>query len=487
MQLPPNFISSIQSLLKEETGTFLASLSDNAPVSLRVNPLKNKRNPLSLSSENEKVKWSDVGYYLQNRPSFTFDPFFHAGYYYVQEASSMFIEYIVKQLIDQPVCALDLCAAPGGKSVSLLSALPEGSLLVSNEIVRQRANVLAETITKFGNPNTIVTNNAPKDFAKLPSFFDLMVVDAPCSGEGMFRKDETAIREWSLDNVKMNALRQREILRDAWTSLKPNGILVYSTCTFNLTENEENARWIAEELGADFVSIQIDEEWGIASAFGSDSVGYRFFPYRTKGEGLYVTVLRKTTRHCENDRHCGLDPQPLRIRNIHKISGLRVKPANNVRRSETESMTSNDNFRSFLKNPETFDFIENDNRIFAFPKTHSKTFFTLLERLKTISAGVELGERKGKDTIPSHALAMSSELDENAFPKHEISYKQAIAYLRKEVIVLDDAPLGFVLLTFNNEPIGFVKNLGNRANNLYPSEWRIRSGYLPEEEVVVFS
>ena len=465
MQLPPDFISSIQPLLREDTETFLSSFSEETPVSIRLNPLKNKRNFLSFSAENEKVKWSDVGYYLQKRPSFTFDPLFHAGYYYVQEAASMFIEHIVKQLIDNPVRALDLCAAPGGKSVTLLSALPEGSLLVCNEIIRQRANVLAETMTKFGNPNVVVTNNAPKDFAAFPQFFDVILVDAPCSGEGMFRKDEVAVQEWSLANVQMCAVRQREILRDVWTALKPNGILVYSTCTFNKIENEENAQWIAHELGAEFVSVKTETGWGISPAFDNETVGYRFFPHKTKGEGLFVTVLRK--------RHCELDPQPQktkRLRNSSRFIGI------------NSAMTSH----SFLKNSETFDFIEENNRFFAFPKTHSETLFSLREQLKTLSAGIEIGERKGKDFIPSHSLAMSTESCFDAFPKCEIAYEQAIAYLRKEAVVLNNAPKGFVLLTFKNEPIGFVKNLGNRANNLYPQEWKIRSGYLPKEGTEVF-
>jgi 16S rRNA C967 or C1407 C5-methylase (RsmB/RsmF family)/NOL1/NOP2/fmu family ribosome biogenesis protein len=465
MQFPTDFVSSIRSLLCEETEVFFTSLAEETPVSIRLNSLKNRRNPLSFSSKNEKVKWSDVGYYLPNRPPFTFDPLFHAGYYYVQEAASMFVEQVVKQLIDEPVYVLDLCAAPGGKSVTLLSALPEGSLLVSNEIIRQRANVLAETMTKFGHPNSIVTNNAPKNFVDFPHFFDVVLVDAPCSGEGMFRKDEVAVQEWSLANVQMCAVRQREILRDIWDTLKPGGLLIYSTCTYNLLENEENARWISRELGAEFVSVKVEKEWGISSAFDDETVCYRFFPHKTKGEGLFVSVLRKN----DNARHCDAESSLAFPQSSQKVRRLRVKPA----------MTNCENLRLFLKNPGSFDFIEENNRIIALPKEHSETFFSLRERLKIIAAGIEIGERKGKDFIPSHSLAMSMEFHFDAFPQYEVSYEQAIAYLRKEVILLNDAPIGFVLLTFKNEPIGFVKNLGSRANNLYPQEWRIRSGYLP--------
>ena len=458
MQLPADFISSIRSLLREETDIFLASLSDETPVSIRLNLLKNRRNPLSFSVENEKVKWSDTGYYLTKRPSFTFDPLFHAGYYYVQEAASMFVEQVVKQLIDKPVRALDVCAAPGGKSVALLSALPKGSVLISNEIVRQRANVLAETMTKFGNLNSIVTNNTPKDFAAFPHFFDLLLVDAPCSGEGMFRKEAVAVQEWSPASVKVCAVRQREILRDVWMALKPNGLLIYSTCTYNLAENEDIAHWIADELGAEFVSLNVEKEWNISSAFNRSTICYRFFPHKTKGEGLFVAMLRK------NDKQTHL--------------------SNKNRKKSLPFLKNDAAFRLFLQNPDSFDFAEENNRLIALPKQHSEAFFLLRERLNILAAGIEIGERKGRDFIPSHSLAMSTGLRLGAFPQYEVSYKQAIAYLRKEAIVLSDAPKGFVLLTFKNEPIGFVKNLGNRANNLYPLEWRIRSGFLREESGV---
>ena len=459
MQFPPNFLSSVKTLLKEEASVFLSALEEESPTSIRLNPLKSKRNPLLFSLETEAVKWSDFGYYLAERPSFTFDPLFHAGYYYVQEAASMFVEYVAKELIKQPARCLDLCAAPGGKTVSLLSALPEGSLIVSNEIIRQRANVLAETITKFGSPNVVVTNNAPKDFAVFSQFFDVILVDAPCSGEGMFRKDEVAVQEWSSSNVSMCATRQKEILRDVWAALKPGGLLIYSTCTYNTAENEENARWIACELGAEFVSVEIKREWGISSTFDNETVGYRFFPHKTKGEGLFVTALRK----------------------LSSEEGRKQKKNTTVSFLKDASI-----YHSFLKNPENFDFFEQNNRVTALPKGHSETFLLLCQRLKCISMGIDLGERKGNDFIPSHALAMSAECSREFFSKYEISYPQAIAYLRREAIVLENAPKGFLLLTFKNEPLGFVKNIGTRANNLYPPEWRIRSGYLPETIPEIF-
>ena len=458
MPLPAEFISSIQSLLGEESELFLASLHEDAPTSIRINPFKNK------SSQNipyEEVAWSQYGYYLENRPAYTFDPLFHAGYYYVQEASSMFVEYIVRELIHEPCVCLDSCAAPGGKSVSILSALPEGSLLVSNEIIRSRANVLAENITKFGHPNSVVTNNAPKDFQKLSNFFDMILVDAPCSGEGMFRKNEVAVKEWSPANVRMCAARQQDILRDLWDSLNFGGYLIYSTCTYNVQENEENAAWIADELGAEFVKLDVPKEWGITPSLQNDVTAYRFLPHKTKGEGLFVSVLRKK----DND------------------AALNKSPKNQKRKDSVKDVSA---FTSLLQNHEDFVFTQKDNRVTTLPASWENEMLQLESNLKILSSGIELGEFKGKNFTPAHQLAMSVNLAGEAFPRAELTYEQALSYLRCEAISLDDALVGFVLVTYKNIPLGFVKNLGNRANNLYPKEWRIRSGYNPEKSILIF-
>lgn len=457
MPLPAEFISSIQSLLGEETEYFLAELGKDAPTSIRLNPFKNN------STQNiiyEKVEWSKFGYYLPDRPAFTFDPLFHAGYYYVQEASSMFVEYIVRQLIHEPCVCLDSCAAPGGKSVSILSALPEGSLLVSNEIIRSRANVLSENMTKFGHPNSVVTNNAPKDFQKLPNFFDMILVDAPCSGEGMFRKDEVAVKEWSPANVKMCCARQRDILQDVWDSLKPGGYLIYSTCTFNMSENEDNARWIADELGAEFVDIEVPKEWRITTSLRKDVVAYRFLPHKTKGEGLFVSVFQKTSDDCIGERK------------NKKQNGI-VEP------KDKSDLTP------LLTNSEKFIFTEQNNIITALPRLYADKMMTIKNSLNVLSMGIRIGERKGKNFIPAHQLAMSIELSPDYFPRVELGGEEALAFLRTESITLQDAPIGYVLVAYQGCPLGLVKNLGNRANNLYPKEWRIRSGYVPEKLVKV--
>mgnify|MGYP006324631289 CR=1 FL=1 len=468
MNLPADFVKSINLLLGTEVNTFLEALQENAPVSIRLNPFKRTRNPIEFLSQTEPVLWSQHGYYLKERPSFTFDPLFHLGYYYVQEASSMFIEHIVRQLISDSVNCLDLCAAPGGKSTSLLSSLPEGSLLVSNEIIRQRANILSETMVKFGNPNSVVTNNDPNDFAALPNFFDLILVDAPCSGEGMFRKDEVAINEWSAQNVNMCKERQKNILNDVWASLRPGGILIYSTCTYNTSENENNALWATSVLGAEFTEVEVELEWSITKSYNDKVEAYRFFPHKTKGEGLFVTVLRKngtdesyqTTLSYKNTKKNKKHFSPF-IKDISYYEGL-------------------------INNSTTYDYVDLENRIIALPKKHSSTLLSLKEMLKVVSMGIELGEIKGKNFIPSHALAMSNDLNMSAFVNYELSYNEAIAFLRSEAISIPDAPKGFILLTYKKEPIGFVKNLANRANNLYPHAWRIRSGHLPQSSIFIF-
>ena len=457
MQLPPEFVADISSLLKDEAESFIASLQKEAPTSIRLNPAKTARNPMAFSESVDPIAWSRWGYVLKNRPAFTFDPLFHAGYYYVQEAASMFIEHIVRNVIHKPAVCLDLCAAPGGKSLAMLSSLPERSLLVSNEIVRQRSNILAETITKFGSPYVVVTNNTPADFAQIPHFFDLILVDAPCSGEGMFRKDETAICEWSPANVAMCAARQKEIVRDAWPTLKPGGILVYSTCTYNRCEDEDNARWIAAELNADFMEIPIKSEWNISPSFDDRVNGYRFFPHKTSGEGFFVTVLRKSMDDFPDSRYDRLLPKTksfVPLKDVGSISPM-------------------------LNSFECFSFFQRDQSIVALPIDHADEMQYLMTHFKVVSAGIELGQQKGKSLVPSPALSLSIYLDKTFFVRCEVSLPDAIAYLRGQAIHLADVPLGIVLLTYKNEPIGFVKNIGNRANNLYPNEWRIRSGYLP--------
>ena len=293
MELPASFIDYTRALLGDEEYTELVTaLESEQPVSIRLNPLK----PFGFQSGESAVPWCTSGFYLKERLTFTFDPLFHAGCYYVQEASSMFVEQALRQYAgEEPAVMLDLCAAPGGKSTHVRGILPENSLLVANEVIRNRSQILAENLTKWGHPDVVVTNSDPSDFTPLEEFFDVILTDVPCSGEGMFRKDPVAVSEWSSENVEICRQRQRRIISDIWPCLKPGGILIYSTCTYNTKENEENVRWIKDEFGAEVLPLDVAEDWNITGNLlqGERFPVYRFLPHKTKGEGFFLAVLRK--------------------------------------------------------------------------------------------------------------------------------------------------------------------------------------------------
>lgn len=461
MNLPEQFVNRTKSLLKEEWNAFLQSIEDTPPVSIRLNPSKCNLDLVNF----EKIKWCEHGYYLPERPSFTFDPLFHAGCYYPQEASSMFIEQVIKQYTNGNIRILDLCAAPGGKSTHLLSLISEDSLLVSNEVIRSRANILSENITKWGVHNAIVTNNDPATIGKLHNYFDVILVDAPCSGEGMFRKDRDAINEWSEANVKLCQERQKRILADVWTALKPNGILIYSTCTFNTEENEDNVQWICDSLGGEPLKVEISDSWDVTGALKGDLPAYRFLPHKTKGEGFFLAAIKKIS---ENTPHS---------------TEKRKKQKNE--RSKNEITPKN--LQSYLINDTDFHFFQHNEKWKAIPVMFKEELAYLLSDLRILMAGIEIGEQKGKDFIPSHSLALSAYLNQNAFQTLETDWQTAIKFLRKEAFILpSEIPKGYILLTYKNTPLGFIKNIGNRFNNLYPQEWRIRSSYTPELAVYLW-
>ena len=471
MNLPQAFQERTRQLLGEDIyPQFEEALQTETPVSIRPNRMK-----CTQEVEGEPIPWASSGTYLKNRPTFTFDPLFHAGCYYVQEASSMFVERVLQEYVKEPVVMLDLCAAPGGKSTLSRGALPQGSLLVANEVMRNRSQILAENLIKWGHPEVVVTNNDPADFTELTHLFDVILTDVPCSGEGMFRKDPVAVEEWSIENVDICWKRQRRILADIWPSLKPGGLLIYSTCTFNSEEDEDNVAWIAKELGAEILPVSIEENWGITGNLTvKDFPFYRFLPHKTKGEGFFLAVLRK---HGDVS-----DETPKRFAKTSSRMDKKKKG-----KDAKQPLVVPKEAKAWLEDNSEYALAMKDTNVVAFPKAYENEYALLQQTLKVIHAGITLGEIKGKDLIPHHSLAMSTALASDAFPKAEVTYEQAIAYLRKEGLILDaDVPRGYVLLTYKNVPLGFVKNIGNRANNLYPQEWRIRSGYLPEEVICVF-
>ena len=461
-ELPSSFIDRTRRLLGDDYPRFEQALATESPVSIRLNPAKCRPGrPLG-----EAVPWSQEGCYLPERPAFTFDPCFHAGAYYVQEAASMFLHRVIAQYIHTPVRYLDLCAAPGGKSTDAIASLPAGSLVVSNEVVPNRTYILAENLTKWGSPFSVVTRNEAADFARLESYFDVVATDVPCSGEGMFRKDPDAIAEWSPAGVARCAERQRQILTDVWPALKPGGVLIYSTCTYNLEENEEMVLYLMKELGATPLTVDTDPAWGIAPALVSGVTAYRFMPHLTRGEGLFMAVLRKPGE--PDDSHSRLLDEPAGKRNK---KGKKTPPAAPVP----------DEWCQRLARPDDFDFVSRGDSFLAIPREYRADYQLLDRHLTLLQAGVTLATVKGRDYIPHPSLALSTALDPEKTPRFEADLATALAYLRRESIVLPpDQPRGYLIVAYRGFPLGWVKNLGNRANNLYPQEWRIRSGYTPD-------
>lgn len=391
-QLPIDFTDMARRTMGEERfDCYLKAFETDAPVSIRLNPEKAKE----LTADGERVPWCRNAYYLPQRPNFTYDPLLHAGCYYVQEAGSMFLDTVMQQWVpDAPVVMIDFCAAPGGKSLLARTALAAGSVLFSNEPMRNRANILAENVEKWGYADHFVTNNFPRDYRRAKMIADVVLCDVPCSGEGMFRKDEATIREWSMQNVEKCARLQREIVADAWSCLADGGLFIYSTCTFNTHEDEENIQWMMDELGAEVLPVKVDAAWNITGSLldGFSQPVYRFIPGISKGEGLFLCVLRKGGAWQQG----------------HSLKSLRKSQ-------------------------------QNLNIIYC-PKAQP-------------------------DMV-----------------KVEVNYQQAMAYLRHEAITLGaDVPRGMVGVCFEGHLLGLAKNIGNRANNLYPKEWKIRTTYIPNE------
>lgn len=417
------------------------------PVSVRVNPAKGY-----AVADFRAVEWSRWGGYLPQRPSFTLDPHFHSGAYYVQEASSMFVEELFRQAVGDQTRALrllDLCAAPGGKSTLYASLMPDG-LVVANDVVRQRAVVLADNIRRWGTGNVAVTNDDPSHFAALEEWFDVVAVDAPCSGEGMFRKSEEARAAWSLDNVKLCAARQRRILSDIWGSLREGGILIYSTCTFNPSENEENMEWLCREFDCQRVGIEIPDHWGVVRTEAAEAECFHFYPHRVEGEGFFAAVVRKGGEGRRNDRA----PKP------------RKTPLSELDRKSAAQLSK------YFLSPKRFAAV-GDN-IFAYDEALWNDFLTVSQQLSVVTSGTEVGSLFGAALRPSHWLALSVDFRRESVPDCEVNLDEALRFLRRQDLTTVDALAeGVNLLCYENRPIGFVKRIGRRVNSLMPKEIRI--------------
>ncbi len=441
MMLPKEFIERMISQLgQEEFNLFQQALLLDSPISIRINANKFKQS-LNL----EKVSWCDTGYYLNQRPNFASDPLWHAGAYYVQEASSMMLEQAflkAKELIQGPLKILDLCAAPGGKSTHIASLCNAEDVLVCNEVIKSRVPILGENIKKQGYSNVIITNVDSSEFEKLGGVFDIIVVDAPCSGEGLFRKDSLSINEWNLDNIQTCELRQKRILDSISKCLKPNGIIIYSTCTYNPGENTQQIEALIK-LGFEPINFNIN---------GEENFHFQCMPHYTKGEGFFISMLQNKT--LENPERGN-------------------KPSKYL--------------KSLKKQDEWMQGLPKDIELYAFENKvlggNNNTFSFFNETLSGVycnSIGTEIGELKEKRFAPSEYLPFAQFLQESDFPIVELDHHDALKYLAKNPIMHQSNERGYVLLSFNSIPIGFGKFAGNRINNLFPSEWKLR--LMPPED-----
>ncbi|MEJ7912090.1 MAG: hypothetical protein WKF70_02960 [Chitinophagaceae bacterium] len=466
MQLPEELLSSLSKIDGFDKEAFIkVHQSGEQVTSIRSNPSKiaNPSLPVLPQSEQtgdmlagadlkhpDRVPWCRNGYYLHTRPSFTFDPLFHGGCYYVQEASSMFLEQALAQSLDlqQPLKVLDLCAAPGGKSTHLQSLLTPDSLLVSNELIKARAGILKQNIIKWGCGNVVVTTNEPFHFKKLEGFFDAIVVDAPCSGSGLFRKDERAIVEWSPQNVELCCGRQQRILTDILPSLKEGGVLIYSTCSYAQEENEDIADWLLSTGEVENIKLAVEEDWKLVQTRSGrhGAEGYRFYPHRLRGEGFFLCVFRKLSATKEA---------------VIKPGKPNLLPARD--REVVQPWTT-------AQTPLVF--IKHDPFVFAWPEALVAPLLQIQMHLYIQYAGTALGAVMHNKLVPDHALALSTirSKELRSFP---LSFDEAIIYLQRGNLDRQTVVKGWQLVTYANQPLGWINALPNRINNYYPKELRI--------------
>lgn len=449
-KLPEHFLDTLQDAPGFDRSAFASAHDREAVTSVRLHPVKGAR----LCSDEVPVAWCANGRYLNKRPVFTLDPLFHAGAFYVQEASSMFLDHVVRSLVPDPqgLRVLDLCAAPGGKSTLLASWLEETSLLVSNEVIRSRASILEENAVRWGYSNHWVTGNDPRDFSRLPGYFDLMVVDAPCSGSGLFRKDDHALEEWSEANVQMCSLRQQRILADAWPALKENGWLVYATCSYSVAEDEAILEWMSANFSVETVEVPLNDDWGVfTSHTHSGLTGYRFYPDRVQGEGLFMAVVQKRAS-----------------------ASVQRLPRQQIQREPRVDSS----WRALLANPDRF-FVRSHKDLYAaILQQHAADYELLSKSLYLRKAGVALGSPAAKEWLPAHDVALSIDRAQD-IGQLELNKEQALKYLKKEDVDMA-AEKGWKLVSYQGRSLGWIKSLGNRSNNYLPKSWRIRmdvSGY----------
>ncbi len=442
MKLPNLFLENMTTLLGNEALMYFEALHSSPSTSIRLNPLKSE-NELSLS---HPVAWCENAFYLSSRPIFTTDPFFHAGHYYVQEASSMIIDVLIRSLnLSRQLDVLDMCAAPGGKSTLLSSYLGTTGFLHCHEFDYARALSLKHNILKWGNPNVAVTTGPLVNLTNTGLTYDVVLVDAPCSGEGMFRKEPKAVEQWSYEKIKRCQQLQKSILQIATHLVKPQGYLIYSTCTFNVEENEMIIKPYIEDLT--FNSIPCSSlPPGPESPLNMFT--YRMMPHRLNGEGLTVSVLKKNS---------------LSQTEFKSSSSYNAVP--NIHQSIIHSQ--------WIREPEAFFPVRLMNQIVALPINHFWKYDQLFKKMKVIFQGIALGEIKGKDFIPDHALSQSVFVSDT-LPNIAFSKQEALSYLKclTPACELQSNAL-WQIAKYKSANLGWIKHSDSRFKNHYPKQYRI--------------
>lgn len=449
MELPLSFVKRLQQELSGYADLMCSTIAgQQTSTSIRVNINKAKPSALSNLEFDEEVPWCRDAYFLKRRPSFTLDPDFHAGAYYVQEASSLVLSAVMTKL-PKPARALDLCAAPGGKSLILLDSLAENGFLVANEIIPKRAQILQENIDKWGSSRVSIVSGEAKDLAKTGASFDCILVDAPCSGEGLFGKDVEAIKLWNEALPQENATRQMAILNDILPALEAGGHLIYSTCTYGKCENEGMWLWLKAQ-GLEPVSLDFPKEWGFIDAntiFPEVAPGkaYRALPGISKGLGFFICAFRKAGEHFQGESFIAQETSDLPLTDQLKLpAGLAIHSYKN-------------------------------QSYYVATLEQSALIQRLSKHVTIRKLGAEIGHVNAQmeGLVPAHGLALSVEV-ESAFPEFKLPHKQALWYLARKDFQPTGIPVGYFKVICNGMALGWGFNNKGRFINCFPNQLKIR-------------
>ncbi len=453
--LPQDFVDGLRRCGVPEL-LFEALTGGMPDVAVRINSAKETRKPVG----GIPVPWCPEGFYLPERPLFAADPAWHQGRYYVQESSSMAAEHAMRTLVrlarrEDPLRILDACAAPGGKTIGIIEAGSDGDFIVANEADAHRANILVENIAGYGAADIAVSRGPAQNLGRMEEAFDIIAADVPCSGEGMMRKDEQAVAQWSPALVRQCAALQRDIVSALWKALRPGGYLLYSTCTFNRFENEDNIRFFIDSLGAESVELDLSSFPGVSPSLDAEIEACRFFPGLVRGEGLFIAAVRK----------------PVSAAGRRRNNRMNVRPDKGAQEFMKKVLDGADNYAAVANGP-VFE---------AVPLRHLAFVEQLRRTMRLLRAGLPFAEVKGRDFAPLHELALSTAMIPEAFPRLELDYGKTMSYLRGDALqnLPSGTPRGFILSTWQGMSLGLAKSIGSRANNLYPMSRRLRLADIP--------